>query len=67
MEFYEEAQKLGVPDITISVEEWDEHYYNSYNVMALDGSGHDKRMAAQDIIKTYLVLQARAALDKDKS
>ena len=61
MEFYEEARKLGVPDIHITEEEWQTHYNNSYSVLALNGSDMDKILAAQDIIKTYLVLQARQA------
>ena len=63
MEFYEEAKKLGVPDINITHEEWYEHYNNSYSVMALDGSDTDKILAAEDIIKTYLVLQAREKIN----
>jgi hypothetical protein len=58
MEFYERAAKLGVPDIHITEEEWQKNYNNSYSVLALDGSDMDKILAAQDIIKIYLVLQA---------
>ena len=65
MEFYEEAQKLGVPDVFITEDEWEKEYNNSYCVLALDGSDAHKILAAQDIIRTYLVIQARAALDKD--
>ena len=60
MEFYERAAKLGIPDIHITEEEWQKHYNNSYSVLALDGSDMDKILAAQDIIKTYLVLQAES-------
>ena len=60
MEFYERAAKLGVPDIHITEEEWQKHYNNSYAVLALNGSDMDKIFAAQDIIKTYLVLQAES-------
>ena len=61
MEFFEEAQKLGVGDIHITEDEWQKEYNNSYSVLALNGSDMDKILAAQDIIKTYLVLQARQA------
>ncbi len=62
MEFFEEARKLGVPDIHITLEEWEKEYNNSYSVLHLDGSDMAKIFAAQDIIKTYLVLQARQSL-----
>ena len=58
MEFYVRAAKLGIPDIHITEEEWQKEYNNSYSVLALNGSDMDKTLAAQDIIKTYLVLQA---------
>jgi len=60
-EIYEEAEKLGVPDICITAEEWRKEYANAYNILALDGSEMDKIFAAQDIIKIYLLLQARQA------
>ena len=63
MEFYEEARKLGVPDIDITQDEWEKEYSNSYSVMLLDGSDADKILAAEDIIKTYLVLQAREKIN----
>ncbi len=64
MEFFEEARKLGVPDIHITEEEWQKNYNNSYSVLALNGSDIEKIFAAQDIIKTYLVLQARQAAEQ---
>lgn len=67
MEFYERAAKLGVPDIHITNDEWQKHYNNSYSVIALDGSDTDKILAAQDIIKTYLVLQAEKSLERHES
>ena len=57
MELYERATKLGVPDIHITEEDWQRQYNKSYSILAIDGSDVDKILAAQDIIKIYLVLQ----------
>jgi hypothetical protein len=59
MELYEEFAKYGIPDVKISVEEWEREYDNTYSILSLNNSTTDKILAAEDIIAIYLLLQAQ--------
>lgn len=58
-ELFQLLAEYHIPDIRISKEEWEQHYSNTYNVIGLNNTEDEKRFAAEDIIKIYLLRKAQ--------
>ena len=63
MELWQEMNHYKIPKVRISTEEWEKEYANTYNILALHAPTLDLILAAQDIIRIYLLLEAKAASD----
>lgn len=69
MELFDEFKKYRIPEVHLTPEEWEKNYH-TYSIAGLRAPGNNKEerstallMAAEDIIRIYLLQEAKRAQD----
>lgn len=57
-ELYEEFEQYHIPEVKISLEDFRKNY-QTYSIMSLNNSDIDIILAAEDIIKIYLLMKEK--------